>query len=306
MSVGKKVKKIVLYSVLFLGGLLCLKFCLPPRIITFHGIPGSMKWGTQEGTIQLAIESNLWRQRRKRNVSRDLLPFTKKNDADVRLFAICALAKLESPLADGVHCGTFESALDNFYYNMALNRIRTRNLTGKARLEAISKSQGISWPELVEKSKIMNQKRQPKSLTMNDLFSRRVIIENYWPAVGDTAESLVLEEIVDVLYEMGRSGKNINGLADDLTLNEVQRLRLKCATMTEKQEAVLLLDYLVSQRVMTAEKGRVRDYLASMPQPEYDMILARQKDKKLALKYSGRVGYRYLFRIGPLVSAYSL
>jgi hypothetical protein len=267
-----------------LVALTCLYQLLKPRRIerrielhplSSHGEISSL---SREGEACLEKEWTLWQQRRQRDISQELLPYLQKPDAEVRLFAIRALAKLDSPAAKPAHLASgFSSERQNLLYNLSLARIRTQNLEGPARLEAISKSVGISWPELIEKSKIVNGKFGAYS--------------------QNTKEALVIEEIVDTLYVMARRGKKIDGLIDDLTLHSVPQLRLKGAKLSEKAEAELLLDYLMRQKVITSQTMEIRHYLSEMGQPAIEPVIARLKEMQAHPKsYENTHGYSELFR----------
>jgi hypothetical protein len=255
------------------------------RVIQFRYMPeGSIeKPYYPEGESQLKQAWALWRQRQKRDVSKDLLPFLTKRDPQVRLFAMRALAKLDTPLAATTSSSLpFDNPRDAFLYNLAKARIGSRKIKGQARFEKFSKSSGVPWDELVEKSKIINGKSG-----------------NYFQ---DNKEAVVIEEIVDILYYMTRQGKNIEGLASDLKLNEVQELRLQGARLTEKEEAELLTDFLIAQKTMTGQKIRLTDYLVEIGQPAIETVMSYQKDQKIRRLYSGNVGYAYLFRVAKRLS----
>ncbi|HEY0076557.1 MAG TPA: hypothetical protein VGB77_20880, partial [Abditibacteriaceae bacterium] len=193
---AKKQAQYVLGGVLLVIGVSYLYLLLKPRRIDLHHFVGDGTLSSSSPAMvdDLAKGWALWQQRRQRDISRELLPLLQKPDEEVRLFALCALAKLESPAAKEAQLSfNLKSERENCLSRLSLARIRTQNLEGRARLEAISKSVGISWPELIEKSKIVNGKRG-----------------GYFQ---NTKEALVIEEIVDTLYAMARHGKKIEGLS---------------------------------------------------------------------------------------------
>lgn len=274
---------------------------------SLHGnIPSGL---TAEGEKQLSQAWVLWQHRGKRDISNELLPLLDKPDFQIREFAVRALSKLESPAAERPIANLrvkqqqelqaylnarrlYESRrnsnnpimrwpvesrqISELTLRMALARIHSRNLKGQAKVEAISKEIGIPWPKLVEGSHTINGKYR-------------------FYAYGSVG-SQVIREIVDVLYTMKRRGEDINGVASDLILNPTQKIRLKGAALPEKEEAELLLDYVMPMRSITAETMPVSDYLCMLGQPAVEPVLSRLQDMKdHPQTYENTHGYGLLF-----------
>lgn len=290
-----------LFAVLVLGA---ASFLRPRKIDPDLGLShlkesrhGELLGLSLEGEKQLSQAWALWQQRDQRDISNELLPFLNKPDYEVRLFAVRALSKLEHPAAQtpienlrikqqqeirnwnsapATRRPAVSPQIPQLTLKLALARIRSRNLKGQAKVEAISREIGIPWPKLVEGSRMINGKHR-----------------FYTAGVG----SQVIWEIVDVLYTMKRRSEDIDGVATDLVLNPTQEIRLKGAALPEKEEAELLLDYVMPLRALTPETMPIPEYLYVLGQPAVEPVLARLQDMKdHPQSYNNTQGYSHLFR----------
>lgn len=232
----------------------------------------------------------LWQQRSKRDISRELLPYLRKDNFEVKRFAVRALAKLESPLGEQPIEGSRTTATSKdtrpipaITLQLALARIRSRNLSGQERLEAICQAGGVTWQDLVEKSPIVNSR-------------------NRFYGGSDTTEYQIIDEMVDVLYTMARHSKNIDGLAGDLTLTPVQEIRLKGARLSEEQEAELILDELNKMKVRTKDSQLLGEYLYILGQPAVEPVIKRMEDMKAhPNNYDEMMGFPDMFCAAALL-----
>ncbi|RYX80745.1 hypothetical protein EON83_27330 [bacterium] len=171
------------------------------------------KWGQKN--IQL---TDLYMQRFKRNVTSDVIKVAmgeENESADQRNRAIVILGRLEDPLAEQPLSQLLKIAKDNekllfqgklpaaqdllipWRIEIALGRIRARDLKGVSRLESIAKSIELTWPEVQKFGDELKVAAVEK-----DSWKREIVRDSY--------QLDVVTEFVDVLRIMGRRGEDLS------------------------------------------------------------------------------------------------
>ena len=184
-----------------------------------------------------------------------ILPFVREKvdqNADLRIRAIIALGRIESPIAQKPLQKLLEETvatqkqradgiawIDNipqWRIQFALARIQSRDLRGKARLEFVAKALGTTWPKIRTLGVQWRAKVQgPQSRDGIYDFLRK-------------SPKVMLEEFAQLLHDMGKQGQNIKALgANDLlvwsdspnlpsALYSSQQALILTAHMTREQE----------------------------------------------------------------------
>ncbi|HEX8235311.1 MAG TPA: hypothetical protein VF600_05100 [Abditibacteriaceae bacterium] len=187
-----------------------------------------------------------WRARHERKVDDEIIPYLQDPKTALRVRAARALGRLESPQAENALLALLQrmkeeaatrnpSGVREQTVLLALARIRSRNLRGKARVDAVVQSVGLTLADL-------------------SLLSQKVNgVERAWTK-GSPGDEIV-DEVVDVLYAMGKRGENIEAMNRDLKLKltEPQQVKLQGAALPENEEIQLILDYLSKPRVLTPD-----------------------------------------------------
>jgi hypothetical protein len=124
--------------------------------------------------------------------------------------------------------------LPEFTLRLALARIRSRNLKGQAKIDALCAGMGTTWQEVRQFSvKIYGPKSSGYEL--------------------QSPQGVMVSVIVDVLYHMGKKGENIEPFEQALTLSNAQRTKLKAATVSTEEEIKLILDYVAQVKINKEE-----------------------------------------------------
>ena len=152
--------------------------------------------------------AQLWLAREQRDVTPELLQLLQSSQhPDIRRRTVRALGRLEKP-ASLTPLQEWQKALTPAEQEatsptlpLALGRIQNHALTGQQKLDAVAKSVGLSWSEVVRLSQKVNA---PKAY-----------------AQGTPADQIV-DEIISVLYTMGKKGEQVQKLSSALTLSQPQ------------------------------------------------------------------------------------
>lgn len=159
--------------------------------------------------------SVLWRSRKQRKVVQPLIAMLQaERTPHLREEIVAILGRLEDPQATpslnallvkirqsnprGLRpAPTHRDAIPAFRVQLALGRIRARNLRGKQKLNTIAQSVGSTWPGIKQMAaRLRNQLSSPKT--------------RYEAVRSD--EYYILQEFYDVLYRMGKRNENIRQL----------------------------------------------------------------------------------------------
>ena len=127
---------------------------------------------------------------------------------------------------------------------LAIARIRTRNLRGQARVVGLLR--GVGW-----------------TLAEGQAWSKRIVAPRAYLTTSDQA--IVVREVIDLLYSMGKRGENITALRRGFAFTTAQNVQLDCASLSKAQEVERILDYGLSLDVMRVDDEYVcEDHLVSL------------------------------------------
>ena len=227
----------------------------------------------------------LW-QMRKRNVTAEVEPFLRDPDSGIRHSTVRVLGRLKNAQAEQVLAQLLLSlqkqdapdiGIAKFTVQLALGHIRSRELKGQKRLDAVARSAGFSWKEIVR-------------------LSQQVSSLKSWE-VANTPGKELITEVVDVLGEMGRQGENIKPFVTQLSLSSSQQVALRAASLSTGERPAFILTYLVGLDVVEAgdEELERAFFIESSPQllnslAESLVYIRTNKDKR------GDRGYVTVFR----------
>ena len=203
----------------------------PQAHLNARPVPPQLRAAWPAQNQQLA---QLWLARQERDVTPELLVLLKSSQhPDIRRRTVRALGRLEKS-ATLAPLQTWQKTLTPAEQEalsptlpLAIGRIQSHDLTGQKKLDAVAKSVGLSWGEIVRLSQKVNA---PKAY-----------------AQGTPADQIV-DEIVDVLYSMGRKEQDTKALSEDLSLSSAQSILVKVGNLPVERQANALIDY-ISQKV---------------------------------------------------------
>ena len=218
--------------------------------------------------------SRLWMARHERDIVPALVQSLNDPFEPWRQSAARGLGRLEDTRGEAVlvqRLQTVESAMakrDGDAYGrakgispltlkLALGRIRARSLRGQAKLDALAKSIGLSWPDVVRLSQKVNA---PKSYGQ------------YTPAAH------ILREFLDVLYQEGKRGQDIGAWSKQLTLPPAHKILLRGASLSNTQEVKLILDYLSRLSVAKQDSYDLLSHFISYKNGESKAVLTFLKE----------------------------
>jgi hypothetical protein len=214
----------------------------------------------------------LWKQRRTKNIVKNVLPFVKHPLLTVQLKAVTMLGRLENPIAlvelnamkaklsgnnNLMAEGEMASSPLNFAVPLAIGRIRSRGLHGKKKVEAVLAPLGLTFNHLAA-------------------FTHQISGDKYGRLkVGNR----VVEEVLDVLYIQKRKGEDISSLIGRLKLRPGQKMLLQAAQSSPETQAKVILDYITLPGIGGGDEGWMTNYLLDLG----------PKSRKVALDYSARI-----------------
>lgn len=189
-----------------------------------------------------------------------LLPYLRHPVEELRAEAVRMLGRLEDPAAEqplAELVAELDAAIAAKTYvkspipppvplRMALARIRTRQLKGEKRLEAVAASVGITQDELIE-------------------FTQRVNGPKGAGRWGSPA-SVVVKEFVDLMYMMAKRGEGISDWTKRLTFRPVQTVMFQTAPLPLKQEIDLILDSFDNLDVLMDHEGELPTHEGQLTQ----------------------------------------
>ncbi len=186
---------------------------------------------------ELKVLYSLWLQRRQRNIAPRVRGFVLKHPSAVQFRAARMLGYLEDaaalPALEQLRHELSRSATGNeqrrFFpqLDIAIGKISARRLRGRSKLERISREIGLSWADVAA-------------------LSGHIDTSGHIPGISDHAlrASNVIEEMLDVLAQMVREGDDPAPYAQQMSLNDTQRLYLRAAAMEDAKGIPLLLEQL--------------------------------------------------------------
>ena len=211
----------------------------------------------------------LWQERKTRDVTPDIIPFLSDKYPPLRSRAVQALGQLEAPesvepLQARKRIESYDAGASRFSpltFDLALGRIASRGLKGQDKVAAMMKQIGLSWPDLVQLSQKIN----------GDTDRYRM-----QSAPGEK----VMEEVVDLIYTMGKRGENVEAIAQQLTLLPAQQAQIKASSLDDAKESEALVDYLSNLYGARWEDIRLSNHLVNLGDVATTSILARLQEMK--------------------------
>jgi len=285
-------------------------------LATLHGadggiidipIPANNPVEQQESLRRHRQFGKIWLNRRTISATQPLLELlTSEQQQHLRERLIIALGRLEDPQAvqplqdllkhvrHAQRRGRpleepFEPRDDIPVYriNLALGRIGARDLTGEAKLNAIARSVGTTWPKL---RALGNQLR--KAIETQHTAKYRI---------QDSDESGIIEEFYYVLYEMGKKGEDIQLLGGyDLLIWPNDKAILDAASLSNDAEIKFWLDRATPPSVGGFYPEHLIDLGPRVPDALLEQLkkaLAKVKADPAVVKNFGGAG------LGPMMKA---
>ena len=253
-------------------------------------------WSKQNNRL-----AELWIERNQRDVAPALLQLLQQSgDEDIKRRVVRALGRLESAqalpklqaMAKKLRSSEMASEAQNSNHPFAdefmrkalfptlplsIGRIEARNLKGQAKLNAVAKSVGLSWSEVVRLSQKVNA---PKSY-----------------AQGTPGDEIV-EEVVDVLYHLGKQKQNAQALAKSLKLSPAQNTLIQVAPLSTEEEIRYLVDYFSRLKLLNGDNYQLIDHTRSLGSRVNEIVTERLLEmKRNPQLYPQRVNYKALFNV---------
>jgi hypothetical protein len=195
--------------------------------------------GKAEFHIQYADLVNAWLARRSEPAAPKIVPMLKSSIPGLRVAAVRALGRLDSekylPQLEHVVCAQDEQDSTNSkvpfpYAQLAIGRIQARALRGRSKAERMLKEANLDWREVAELSRKFGG---PPTRGEGYLSE-------------DTPSVIIMDELVDLLYESKRNGESIQDMAKELTLTGAQKVKLEIAGLPPAEATSKILTYIVS------------------------------------------------------------
>ena len=273
---------------------LCVSF--PPSSFAEREVgltPGSAQAKQLDTRAQRFAE--LWVARRTREVAPQLVKMLKEEPTvELRRALVTGLGRLEDPQAEKPlqlllkqrlkDTTSRRDQIEPFRIQLAIGRIRARNLKGKARLDIIARAVGKNWASLQQDAKRLRLRLQDR-------------LGIYEAQKSD--DRFIIEEFYDVLYRMGKRGENIRGLgAYNLILWPQQKPLLSASALSDKEES----RFWIQRALPPSSLGLYPSHLLDLgPQVKDELLqamktaLATVKRDPTTAKDKNIVGLRSLF-----------
>ena len=226
--------------------------------------------------------AQLWLARQQRDVTPELLQLLQSSQhPDIRRRTVRALGRLEKS-ATLAPLQTWQKTLTPAEQEalsptlpLAIGRIQSHDLIGQKKLDAVAKSVGLSWGEIVRLSQKVNA---PKAY-----------------AQGTPADQIV-DEIVDVLYSMGRKDVSVRELSGMLTIPQPQKLMIESSSLPKSQEFEVEINYLSRIEILNGPNYELIDHLRSFSPDSAKVAISRLTEmKRNPNSYPKKVNYKALF-----------
>lgn len=245
--------------------------------------------------------ARLWVDRHERNVAPELLDLLKtSNDPDIQLRSIRALGRLERletlPVLErwGEQLAPERQGAMYPTLPLALSRIEHSQLQGKGKLNAITRSAGLSWREVAHLSAKLNA---PKTYGQ-----------------GSDGDKIV-EEMLDVLYLMQKNGENVDIFINSLALTDAQKVAVNGGKLSRGAEAESIVDFLQNVKIQRSDEYDLAECrLPALGKVAADVLVKRLDTLKGQEHKFPDNGYDLLFRAAaamnerralPVLSYYS-
>lgn len=279
--------------------------------------PWGNKWEDRKEWSQRGRRfGNLYLTRHESDVVSDLIPFLQDTDENRRDHAAQILGELENARAEAPLQAKLQGAetynerlrkqpkkmmdeesqeeenlIAPLTLKLALGRIRSRNVKGKAKLNKVAQSVDLTYDEVVQLAQMFGAQIRSEDAPVRQAAVR-------------SSGYRILTEFIDLLHTMGRRGEDIQALgASGLAVVPGFEMRLRGATMSLEEEIEMILDHATSPGGGTFPEY----YLLSLGPRATEMLIdrlediARQPDKyKLGASQAIGNGYVNLFRAAAM------
>lgn len=291
-------KKSSIARIVALGAVLCLLAATQlPAELALHSLTSVQQHDSGPRLPQDASTAarwrrfeRLWQTHKERDIVPQLVTFLSDPFPPLQLRAVRALGELESPTAlkplqnfrkqvEEEKRNGKESAVPTIALNLALGRVASRSLKGKAKLERIVQEADLNWPRTV---------RLFRSVNSATPIERQQMEGNE-----------VVETLVDVLHAMIERGENVRSVRKELQLRPSQDVLLDAAPLPPKQEAAAIVNSFTKYQVMLDSEVLTERILDLRPASS-QIIIARLKDVQARPEKYKRVSvpsFGVLFRV---------
>ena len=244
-----------------------------------------------KGEVDLA---NIRRLKNQPEAVSKLLPYLHHPVKELRAEAVRMLGQLGSPAAEeplvqmvaeldkaiAAKTPVTSSMPPAVPLRMALARIRTRELKGEERFKAVAAEMGVTQNELATLSQQVNGP------------------EYSW--MQDTYNATLVQEFVDLLYDMAQQGEQIDTLVQPLTFTPAQKVMLQAAPLPLEQKFDFLLKSLNDPKVFFTQNGELIDSIVNDGPAGVDLLMQRLQDMQTnpeQYKRTALLVYQLLFRV---------
>ena len=239
----------------------------------------------QEGFLKRGrVFLQLWRERKTRGITPQLLEFLNDPTMGIREHAARALGVLERPegekplVAELQKWKEYEEKLrhspttlrpqeepnfiSKFTLKLSLGRIRSHKLKGRAKLDCIAKEFGFDYESIAQMSQELGQQLRNPDTIQRQLAAR----SQAYP---------LSTEFLKTLYVMGVQGQNLKAFrAERFAFGPLNEVVFRASTASPKERINLFVDYAT-----TAKGGEnVAAYLANLGPSATDAILQRLQE----------------------------
>ena len=250
------------------------------------GIPRAFDPGKLAARNQHARELyNIWQARNQRDVTKDVKKFLKDDYREVQGSAVRVLARLGTSAAETAISEYIETTQKELYpsgyvpfsLRMALGRAQARDFKGRAKVAAVARSAGLSFDEIV-------------------MLSARIhttIKSEVWGTDGYA----IMQQMIDLLTDMGKQGENIKPIVNQLTLNPAQQVQLKATSLPIAERTQMIVDYIAGLDVVTGDTNLLKQCLLNETDSvTTDILVQKLQDIYAGRGKVGRSGYIEIFR----------
>ncbi len=227
--------------------------------------------------------NTIWQTRTKQDVTGLIIPFLRDPFRPLRIRAVRALGQLENPKGqvplqailrgmkteeDGFKGGGIPSTT----LHLAIGRISSNKLKGRAKITRMTKEVGLTWPALVRLSQTVNGSSHEQ--------------------MKETQGGEIMSEVVNLLYAMGKKGEKVEMIAKPLSLMPAQRVRVQASSLSSSAESKLVLDYLSTLNMVRGDDYDLMQHFVDLGPVATTSTLARlQQMKQNPQKYQGLEPY---------------
>ncbi len=213
----------------------------------------------------------IWNARNTRDITDEINPFLSDPFQPLRVRAAQALGELENPKAvaplqailDGMKAeddGYKEGGIPAVTLKLALGRIASRQLKGQAKVARMVEQVGLTWSQLVSLSQTINGSKGPQE--------------------GESLGKEIIDEVVDLLYTMGKRGEKVVPIAQQLTLAPAQKVLIEASPLSVSQEAEQILNYFSGLHVIQVADYSLVEHLVKLGPVATSTIVARLEEMK--------------------------